>query len=219
MAGYYVYLYSWCHIFGDTEFALRAANTPFFLLVGVTLAWLGSRIAPASWFWIVPACLPFTWYYAGEARPYFIVMTFSLVALACLIDQLTQSSAGRDGWQPYVILTSIWVGAACHMLMLLAVLPLAGVAASHVFATRSSRLWIRAWRRPLIIFSVPYLLLSGYLAFTFWRGTAYDYPRPGLLSIGSTAVPFWDCPRSVQTENTPSTFAHIFFSLFSAVWL
>jgi Protein of unknown function (DUF2723) len=181
---YYVYLHGWTVLFGSSEVALRAANIPFIAIFSTTLIWVSWRVFRSHWLWIPPAFLPFFWNYAGEARAYFALTACSAVCFTCVLVWLEGPSEKERRILPWVALSSLLLGTAFHMLMLLALPPLLVVILLHALRKNGGIEW-RSWIPALQIFSVPFALLSGYLGWTFLRGTAYDYLKPDILSMAS----------------------------------
>lgn len=80
MPFYMAWLWGWAHLFGVSEWGLRAANLPW--AVVAVVAWLGllRRGGVGGWaVWILLS--PFLGYYMNEARPYVMTCATSLVAL------------------------------------------------------------------------------------------------------------------------------------------
>ena len=66
---YMLYMWSYTHVFGSGEWALRVAGLPWFVAGACVFVWaigrsLGSTLAPV----LVIATNAFLWYYANEAR-------------------------------------------------------------------------------------------------------------------------------------------------------
>jgi len=74
---YLSYMWGWVNIFGRSEVALRAANTPFFLLMIGSVAWASRRLLQRPYLWVLFCLSPFVWFYLNEARPYIAVIAFS----------------------------------------------------------------------------------------------------------------------------------------------
>jgi hypothetical protein len=175
MGLYYLYLFGWAHLFGASEYALRAANIPFICLFAYSLVWTSVRIFRSRIAWIAPAMLPFIWHYAAEARPYMAMLAFGSAAFAALLG-FVESPRRHYSW---ICLVAILLGSGFHMLLLLALPPLALIA----YARRDSP-W-REWLPAVRVLALPFLALAAYFAFTFARGTGYDYPNPGLRQMVS----------------------------------
>ena len=86
---YHLYTWEWVKVFGVSEFALRASNIPFAILLVSALAWSSLNLFGVRFAWIVFALSPFLAVYMNEARPYIPLMasvTLSLVALLAYFD-------------------------------------------------------------------------------------------------------------------------------------
>jgi len=185
-AMYYLYLHWWTGIFGISEVALRSANIPFIVTFAFALPWISWRAFRSRWLWIVPASLPFLWAYAPQVRAYFSLIAFSTVCLGCLLAYLHRPSERERRVLPWILLGSLFAGTTFDMLMLLAVPPMVALMATY------DRRRIRSadWTPSLKAFAFPFLALFSYLAWTFGRGTAYDYAKPGVLSMASVFYRF-----------------------------
>jgi hypothetical protein len=183
MGLYYLYLFFWAKLFGTAEFSLRAANIPFIVLFSFSLIWTSFAIFRSRVIWIVPALLPFIWHYAGEARPYMAILAFGAAALASLVGFI--HATGPDSRKfPWICLTCVLAGACFHMLFLLAGPPMALIAFLAWRRNRDDGRW-RYWVLPIKALALPFCALAFFLVFTFVRGTAYDYPPPGLRQMAS----------------------------------
>ncbi|MBI3850110.1 MAG: hypothetical protein HY298_07455 [Verrucomicrobia bacterium] len=95
---YMVYMWGYEKIFGSSEWILRSANIPWFVLgiiafvaavgrkqrVEIRKAEIRTSGFHLSAFWLVPALSPFAWYYLNEARPYAMQFGASLLIFAAL---------------------------------------------------------------------------------------------------------------------------------------
>ncbi len=94
---YMVYLWAWEKLAGHSEFALRLANLPWFLLAQLTF-YLGLQRRHRA-VAITAFCLglvhPFLWAYLDEARPYIIQYAGSCLATVALF-RLSESCAGDN---------------------------------------------------------------------------------------------------------------------------
>lgn len=184
MAVYYLYLHCWTAVFGSSEVALRAANVPFIVVFAFTFVWTSWRVFRSRWIWIAPALMPFLWTYAGEARAYFALVALGAVAFGCLLAWFERPSEKERRFLPWLVLGSLFLGSTFHMLMLLAVVPLLAIMFIYGRPLEGNFDWA-AWKPALRAFALPFLSLMTYIGWTFFRGTAYDYARPGILSMGS----------------------------------
>ncbi|HEX4277443.1 MAG TPA: hypothetical protein VHZ74_18930 [Bryobacteraceae bacterium] len=185
MGLYYLYLFGWSHIFGASEYALRAANIPFIALFAYSMVWASAKIFRSRIAWIVPGLLPFVWHYAAEARPYMAMLGFGSAALAALLAFI--QARGPDARRfPSLCLLAVFIGSCFHMLFLLAAPPLMLIGLQAWRGTRDNPKW-EYWKSAARVFALPFLALGAFFAFTFARGTAYDYPHPGLRQMASVA--------------------------------
>ncbi len=183
MGLYYLYLFLWVRLFGAGEYALRAANIPFIFVFSVSLIWTSWTIFRSRIGWIGPALLPFIWHYASEARPYMAILALGAGALAALLGFVR--TAGPDGKKfPWISLSCVLAGSCFHMLFLLVVPPMALIGFLAWRRSRTEEHW-RYWRLPCQVFALPFCVMAGFFVFTFVRGTAYDYPPPGLRQMAS----------------------------------
>ncbi|MDB6125908.1 MAG: hypothetical protein JWQ71_4901 [Pedosphaera sp.] len=123
---YMIYVWGFAKVFGASEWALRAANIPWF--VTGLVAFIGAfpkerRIAAA----VVAACCPFAWYYLNEARPYAMQIGASLMIFGAIY-RLSQKENETGSCERFWVvifflgiislcgssmLGVIWAGAAC----------------------------------------------------------------------------------------------------------
>jgi hypothetical protein len=189
MAMYYIYLHCWTIPFGCTEFALRAANGPFIIVFAFAFVWTSLRVFRSRWFWIGPAFLPFLWSYAGEARPYFALVTFSTICFASLLAYLERPDQREQRYLPWLMLAALFLGTTFDLLMVLCIGPMVAIALTYSIR-RNNSISLAHWKTALWTFSVPFIALLTYIAWTFHRGTTYDYERPGILAMGSLIYRF-----------------------------
>jgi hypothetical protein len=187
MALYYLYLFLWAKLFGTGEYALRAANIPFILIFSFSLIWTSWNVFRSRIGWVAPALLPFIWHYASEARPYMSMLAFGSAALAALLGFAYMPAGPRDSRNSkfaWICLGSILAGTWFDMLFLLLVPPLVLLAWLAWRRDPEALRW-HSWIVPLKTLALPFAALAAFLAFTFLRGTAYQYPSPGLKQMGA----------------------------------
>jgi hypothetical protein len=82
---YLLYSWAWTKIFGISEFALRAANIPPFLICIAGLKYIFSR-SRRLFLWSVLFLLtsPFVWFYLNEARPYILLLASSTLVVGSI---------------------------------------------------------------------------------------------------------------------------------------
>lgn len=108
MLVYTLYLWCWEKLFGSSEFALRAANIPWFLLAQASF-WFGLRRWPRlKWAAVVfQAFNPFLWRYLDELRPYAMEYAGAAAVMSCLA-WLAGEEEIRAGWL-FAFGTSIFI--------------------------------------------------------------------------------------------------------------
>ena len=183
MGLYYLYLFFWVRLFGAGEYALRAANIPFILIFCFSLVWTSWTVFRSRIAWIAAALLPFVWHYASEARPYMAILALGAAAIASLLGFIQTSGPGSRKF-PWLCLGCVLAGGCFHMLYLLVVPPMALAGFLYWQRSRGEQHW-RYWVRPLRVFALPFCAEAAFFIFTFARGTAYDYPQPGLRQMAS----------------------------------
>lgn len=189
MVLYYLFLHAWTSVFGQSEIALRTANLPFIVLFSGVLVWASDRLFRSRWVWLIAALAPLAVAFASDTRPYFDVIALSLTSTACLLAYLQRPSPRERQVLPWLILIIYLAGVLFHMLMLLLAGPLALLVLLISRTDEESFRW-RDWKRPVIVLLPFAAALAVYLAWTFHRGTAYDYAKPELLSMGSVLFRF-----------------------------
>jgi hypothetical protein len=91
---YMACLWGWEKLFGDSEFALRSMNIPFFTM-GVAALWLAVPREIRTALVALIGLSPFMWFYLDDARTYCMLFGFSAIATALLIDW-QQKRANQD---------------------------------------------------------------------------------------------------------------------------
>jgi hypothetical protein len=84
---HFLYYYAWGQLFPPSEWALRLANLPLFLL-GQGSLYLALRAYPKTFAYLclaVSALQPMVWQYANEARPYIMMYAGAQMILAYLL--------------------------------------------------------------------------------------------------------------------------------------
>jgi hypothetical protein len=126
MPFYMAYVWGWAHVFGISEWALRAANLPWMVagwgsFIGVIGASKKCSLA------LVAFTSSFAWYYLDEARPYAMQLGATLIIFAALFRLKHEKSISprMEGrwiaafWFGVIALSGssllgmIWAGAAC----------------------------------------------------------------------------------------------------------
>ena len=155
---YMIYMWGFAKIAGASEWALRAANIPWFV-AGIVAFIAALPQSKKLVFALVALASPFAWYYLDEARPYAMQLGASLVIFAAL-DRLNHhenlSARQERRWIAAFffgiislcgssLLGMIWAGTACLSLpMLLPWQRLGEMARSHCAACLFALGWLVA---------------------------------------------------------------------------
>ena len=99
---YMLYIWGWARLFGVSEFALRAANIPWFILGLLAIVhFLRGHRALRNATLLLYSLHPFVWYYLSEARPYIMQLSGALIvsgALFVALDEPEQPLPGSWWW-------------------------------------------------------------------------------------------------------------------------
>jgi hypothetical protein len=172
---YYGYLWAWTKLFGASEYALRAANLPWGALLVTALAWTSRSVFRARFAWVPLVLCPFVWTYLNEARAYLGLMACCAASAGAVLVYAYGDPRARR-WAPWLALSFLFAALTMHMLAAFLLPALAVV----VFGSARSnwQRWCSDWHSPLSVFALPFVLLGCYFAWTFARGTNYDYGGP-----------------------------------------
>jgi hypothetical protein len=181
MPFYMFYAWVWEKVFGHSEWSLRAANLPWFI-VGL-LAVPRRQLA----FLVVLAVSPFVWYYLDEARPYAMQLGATLLMMGA-VWHLAEGPAkpeGRETKHRY------WVGCFCAGFLLLAGSSLLGVIWD--VAALGAALAVLGWRRLLqlgrqspaviVIAAAVWLALAPYYIWTLKQGARAAQIPGGIANV------------------------------------
>lgn len=189
MPVYNVYIWAWSRLFGAGEFALRASNVPFVLMLSAALGWTSYRVFRRPLLWVVFCFSPFVVFYMNEARPYIAVMGCAAVSTGTLLAYF----ADRPRYAttaPWLCLASFVLGCGMHMLAAFLV-PVLAIHAT--LAVQRDRLdWRAVWRdwKTPVMTSLPLLFaLACYYAWTILNGIGGTRGSPG---IGNIAFAVWE---------------------------
>ena len=111
---YMLYMWSYTHVFGSGEWALRVAGLPWFVAGACVFVWaigrsLGSTLAPV----LVIATNAFLWYYANEARVYLLQLGLALAVIGCAIECIRSAYSGaiaRGSFQLFLVSLALFCG-------------------------------------------------------------------------------------------------------------
>jgi hypothetical protein len=188
-SAYYVYLHLWSTVFSQSEVSLRAANMPFVLMFAFGMCWASQRIFRSDILWILAALLPFSWAYAADARPHFALVGWSTVCFVALLGCLESPSRSEQRWLPMITLGSLVAGLAFNMLMILAIAPLLFIVLLYAWREPNSVVYT-VWRKALLLFAVPLLLVITYIGWGLSHGVPAQYSKPDVMSVASVVYRF-----------------------------
>lgn len=172
MPVYMAALWVWEKIAGNSEFALRAFNLPFLVLMVVALRKVR--------FWpLVCLTSPFVLYYVGELRPYTMQMAGGALAAAALHHIIHHRSHGFHGLHA-LYASALFLSASSLTAAVWAGGLLLGSLVIRPDWLKSSGFWLRSG-----LWLPPFLALGGYYLYTLLEGyRATGSGGGGLLSIG-----------------------------------
>jgi hypothetical protein len=144
---YDLWITVWAHLFGYSEYWLRAANIPFAAVFVIGMSLSSRLIFSRRFAWMPLALSPFVWFYMNEARPYIMLLALSTVSIGSLGVALfgPRELQTRASW---LFLWALLLAVSTHILEVLAipgilVLIVAGV---HGRVLDLKRLLVRAVR-------------------------------------------------------------------------
>lgn len=174
---YMVYIWAYEKVFGSSEWVLRSANIPWFVLglIAFAAAFSAStqrRLAVT----LAVACSPFAWYYLNEARPYAMQLGASLLIFAALYRLIgecgvrsAECGMGHSALWVRGLLAGIVV--LCGSSMLGMIWAASAVAVTLVvFSRRGIRELLRSYRWGWLLASGFVLLFGCYYLWTLWVG-------------------------------------------------
>lgn len=93
---YMVWLWAWIGLFGTSEWTLRAANLPWFVVgtIGLVRWSRTGRISSARMVTLLVCLSPFLWFYLNEARPYIMQFAGASLFLGGVIAATAQGARG-----------------------------------------------------------------------------------------------------------------------------
>lgn len=160
------YLWLWEKVFGHSEFALRAANIPWFTLAVPMLVWaLPNRRALQVSVVILAVTHALLWYYLSEARPYIVLFAFSSMVTACVIRLLLEPHDTPELTSWYAWFCIGLVGQCATSLI---AVPWAGGSVAAVFFFLGPRAFLRLPARHKVITTVTLLALGVIAAYYTW---------------------------------------------------
>jgi hypothetical protein len=166
-----LYLWVWVHLFGNSEYVLRASNIPW-LLVALGSLWYAWARQVSRFLWMSAVLLlsPFVWFYMDEARPYMALFACTCVLLAVVIRSYHfPEECGRDKrWYFLFCITPFFVCAASAT-----AIPFAGMMMIGAALLLTPRRLIECVRRSpfiTILSLAAYCALAAYLVWTLQSG-------------------------------------------------
>ncbi len=174
MPFYHGFMFVWTKWFGFSEYALRMANWPFFILAEAALLWTFRGVPRFALTLLLLSSLhPLIWYYLNEARPYIMVYlgaTLTLCALVSLYADIHEAQ-GIQPYSPWLLTGGLLLLAGSSMLgapwVVAAVLLALYFHLSNVEA--GVRL-VKAGRLAYSALGLGLLLLAGFYVYTLLRG-------------------------------------------------
>ena len=171
MPVYMVSLWAWEKLAGNTEYALRAFNLPFLVIMVVALRKVR--------FWpLVCLTSPFVLYYVGELRPYTMQMAGGALAAAALYKVIQGRERSLDGLHA-VLAAALFLSASS----LSAVVWAGGLVLSAIIF-RPDWLRTKGFYLNSLLWAPPTLALAGFYAYTLIEGYRAAAMGGGLLSLG-----------------------------------
>lgn len=205
---HYVWLWTWTHLFGFSEYALRTANFPFAAIFVPALAFAARAAFNRRFAWIPLALSPFAWSYINEARAYFILLSMATMFTGALLVWTfgPEKSRKRSAW---FMCGGLLASFSAHMLTGLltpAILLLLVVA----YKRRGSRIW-HELRTPALVFAAPLLALGVFYATTFLRPATWQYGSASMAHFGAAVYEHLGFgglgpPRNILRHVTLETF-------------
>jgi hypothetical protein len=205
---YTFYLWLWDKLFGNSEWTLRAANIPLFVLGQWALVRsFAYKKTIGFWAAVISACNPLVWNYLAEARPYTMQYAGACLVVGALIHLATEEEFfTRD------------VALFCLGLILLSGgsalgIPWAGMACVTAFLfARKRQLHPKCYVPIAFIIGITSLLLAGILVYDFWTvlggakaSSAVPINGTNLLFVVYELLGFAGLgPGRLQLRETPS---------------
>ena len=188
LPGYYLYLWIWSRVFGWGGLALRLANIPWIALLAASLAWASKYLLHARRYWLVVCLSPFLWYYANEARPYFMIMALSMAALTAVLAYLRDPDYfHRLPWLAVLLVLLLWF---THMLAITVVPSLLLVIIMLSPKPLPMARLVKDWRAPVLTLLPLYLVLASYYLYTLTGGRGGVREKPGLGNLAFAIYEF-----------------------------
>jgi uncharacterized membrane protein len=187
---YLMYMWWWAKFFGTGEYALRAANLPFAILLVTALGWTSWRVLDRPFLWVVFCFSPFVWFYMNEARPYIAIVACSAVSTGALMAYFAdRATYGKIA--PWLCLSALFIAWGLHMLSAFLVPSLLIMA---IFAEKEKWLtWnmiARDWTPALLIHAPLFVGLGAYFIWTLSVGSGGERETPGFGNLAFSIYEF-----------------------------
>jgi hypothetical protein len=187
---YLFYMWGWIKVFGYSEWALRAANIPFLLILLVAVSWATRKLAGSPNLWIVVCLSPFVWFYLNDARPYIALMAFAACAIVSLMAYLMESAKYRN-LAPWISLLSLLFAWGTHILAaFLAPALVVLVIATAIETPGIRQTLIRDWLRPVVFCSPFFLAVGAFYAWASSHGVNKEIGDPGIRNLAFISYEF-----------------------------
>jgi hypothetical protein len=213
---YLLYMWGWVKVFGQSEFALRAANIPFALIFLGAMGWAAQKFLKVSNLWVLFCLCPFFWFYLNDARPYVALMAFSAVSVVALLAYLTEPAEyeKRAPWWCLIGLLLTWGTHILGALLFPALITLVVLAVRSDSELRSR--FVRDWSRPFLICAPAFAALAGYFGWASAHGVNMEHGASGFSNFAFALYEFTGfsglgVPR-LELRQTPHA------SLFGSYW-
>lgn len=190
MPGWIVFMWGWCKIFGNSEYALRLSNLVFMgllLLYGYRLVTDAKTTKKTRVILQIILCLsicnPFILYNMNEARCNIPIFVFSFITVLSLWHFL--KTGNKKDW--YICLTSFTLGYIFNMLV------------GFLFFSLLIIIWKEnGWKsifkqqiRSLLIVAIPFIVFTiYYLTTIFFSNKGGQIETPGIGNIGYSLYEF-----------------------------
>jgi hypothetical protein len=179
MPAYVFYIWAWARVFGTSEVALRFANLPWALVFTASLAWGAEYVLKIRKAWLIFCLSPFVWFYMNEARPYAMLMSFSMLTTVSVLAYSRDSNRFRVAqWWAMISLLALW---SVHMLTIV----LAPSLLLFLCITRPVpfRRFIKQWFLPVVVILPFYCCLALYYVHTLVRGKGGLIESPSMANL------------------------------------
>jgi hypothetical protein len=179
---YLLYMWGWVKLFGQSEFALRAANIPFAILYIGAAAWVSRHLLKHSNLWVFFCLNPFFWFYLNEARPYIAFLAFSTLATVALLAYLLNPVQYKT-LAPWSCLIALFFAWASHIMAAFLFASFVVIAALSVFTKPTMpRAFFKDWAKPTLLCAPAFVALAAFYIRTSANGTN-RFGKPSLSSL------------------------------------